>query len=158
MHWQVGLKFFLIPNEKTHQRVCVIATTLLFLTFMQCVLPHFPRFNHTSNQGSTYFPKTKETSPNSRRKHGDINATSTQRSHSETHRCDLCCYLSRSAQCVWRLITRFCTYEKNTVFLTTYKQMPELHITLYRICLLPYPFPLIIHYHPTIWHCLSCVV
>jgi hypothetical protein len=48
------------------------------------------------------------------------------------------------------MITRFCMYYKNTIFPTAYKQMPDLHITLYRICFLPYPFPLIIHYHPTI--------
>lgn len=122
----------------------------VFLTSMLCVLPHFPRFNHTSNQGSTYFPKTKESSPSSRRK----KAASVLRSHSrgvvcETRRCDLCCYLLRSAHCMW-MITRFFLYEKNTLFFTTYKQMPEFHITLYRICFVPYPFPLIIHYHPTI--------
>jgi hypothetical protein len=78
----------------------------VFRTLMLCVLPRFPRFNHTSNQGSTYFPKTKETSPNSRRKQDDMNATSIARSHSRgvacgTHRCDLCGHLSRSAQCMW---------------------------------------------------------
>jgi len=40
----------------------------LFPTLMLCVLPHFPRFNHISDQGSTYFPKTKESSRNSWRK------------------------------------------------------------------------------------------
>jgi len=35
-----------------------------------------------------------------------MKATSVRRSHSravacETRRCDLCCYLSRSAQCMW---------------------------------------------------------
>ena len=133
----------------------------VFRTLMLCVPPHFLRFNHTSNQGSTYFPKTKETS-HSWRKQDDTNATSILRSRRRgvacgTHRCDLCCYLSRSAQCLW-IDNAFLYARKEYSFPYYVKQMPELHITLYRICFLPYPFPLIIHYHPTIWHCLSYVV